>query len=200
MIFPKLHIEIERWKWNSEYQIYVSNLGNFKDLNKETVKPLIDQKGYMSVPTGNGKMLRAHRLVMLTWKPIANYEQMTVDHLDHNKRNNRVSNLEWITHEENQLRAFKDQVPVQKKVKISEYTLQHFYLCCNGIYFIDVEDVVNYMRTQCSAGAASLHKQGVTKIFQTLVNAYNNQNPEYVKNGFIKKSHKCELSIILKGE
>ena len=35
---------------------------------------------------------------------------MTVDHLDHNKRNNCISNLEWVTREENQERAQADIV------------------------------------------------------------------------------------------
>lgn len=32
-------------------------------------------------------------------------EQLTVDHLDHNKRNNSVDNLEWVTRAENMRRA-----------------------------------------------------------------------------------------------
>ena len=45
---------------------------------------------------------------MLTWEPIPNAEDLTVDHKDHNRRNNAVSNLEWVTREENLLRAEKD--------------------------------------------------------------------------------------------
>ena len=29
-IFPKIYFEIERWKWNDDYNMYVSNLGNLK--------------------------------------------------------------------------------------------------------------------------------------------------------------------------
>ena len=50
-------------------------------------------------------MKSAHRLVLLTWKPIPNAEDLTVDHLDHNKRNNKLSNLEWVTQKENSSRA-----------------------------------------------------------------------------------------------
>lgn len=45
---------------------------------------------------------------MLTWRPIPDAENLTVDHLDHNKRNNTVYNLEWVTLEENRTRAQED--------------------------------------------------------------------------------------------
>ena len=50
----------------------------------------------------------AHRMVMMTWRPTRDMESLTVDHLDHNKRNNAVSNLEWVTKEENKRRAAAD--------------------------------------------------------------------------------------------
>jgi hypothetical protein len=57
----------------------------------------------------------AHRLVMLTWRPTPDAENLTVDHLDHNKRNNALSNLEWVSYEENQERAKDDLVEVISK-------------------------------------------------------------------------------------
>ena len=50
---------------------------------------------------------------MLTWRPTANAELLTVDHLDHNKRNNALNNLEWVTLEENQRRAEADHIVVK---------------------------------------------------------------------------------------
>jgi hypothetical protein len=140
---------------------------------------------------------------MMTWKPIANADSMTVDHLDHNKRNNRLSNLEWVTEEENKRRAAEDLV--DQKIKVEKikfiptaYTLEHFYLCCNGLYFTESAEVLTYMRTQNPCVSAH-HRAGIDKAFQTLINAYNNQNPEYVAKGFMKKVHGCELSIVKKG-
>lgn len=49
---------------------------------------------------------------MLTWKPIPNAEELTVDHLDHNKRNNCLENLEWVSKIENQARAISDFVKI----------------------------------------------------------------------------------------
>ena len=104
IILPKLLLNIERWKWNEEYRIYVSNTGKFKNEYKKPMPILINQKGYITIKTLYGLKL-AHRLVMLTWNPIPNAEDLTVDHLDHNKRNNAVSNLEWVTKAENLSRA-----------------------------------------------------------------------------------------------
>ena len=82
---------------------------------------------------------------MLTWRPIPGAEDLTVDHLDHNKRNNALTNLEWVTREENLRRADEDhlddevaespvptvQVTVKKKKKkkskeIERGTIQRF--------------------------------------------------------------------------
>ena len=52
---------------------------------------------------------QAHRLVMLTFKPIPNAEgDLLLTIKNHNKRCNELNNLEWITREENQKRARAD--------------------------------------------------------------------------------------------
>lgn len=205
MIFPKLHIELERWKWNDEYGIWVSTFGNFKTDKKKDLKVKNSSGGYLCVKSYKvEKYVLAHRLVMKTWCPRADTDSMTVDHLDHNKRNNRLSNLEWVTYEENQRRAKEDQIekPKKKENKIkfvpTTYTLEHFYLCCNGLYFTEVEEVWTYMKTQDSNIGKGLFIN-IDKTFRTLLNAYNHQAPEYVANGFIKKNHGYELSIVKKG-
>lgn len=110
MIFPTLHIEFEKWKFNKEYGVWVSNFGNFKDIHKRPIpKKVYSQNGYVSVKTKHGNRM-AHRLVMYTWCPIEDREAFTVDHLDHNKRNNRVDNLEWVSQTENVMRAKDDIV------------------------------------------------------------------------------------------
>ena len=142
-ILPKIFLGIERWKWNKEYRVYVSNMGHFKDEHKENLPVKTTTSGYLNVKTRCGYKL-AHRLVMLTWRPIPGAEDLTVDHLDHNKRNNALTNLEWVTREENLRRADEDhlddevaespaptvQVTVKKKKKkrdeIERGTIQHF--------------------------------------------------------------------------
>ena len=110
-MLPNISLRIERWKFNKEYGVYVSTLGNFKDRHKRLIPVKINQSGYCMIKVeGTTPFKLAHRLVMLTWKPISNAEDLTVDHLDHNKRNNSLDNLEWVDYEENQLRARRDHI------------------------------------------------------------------------------------------
>lgn len=107
-ILPKINFKIEKWKYNKEYRVFVSTLGNFKDEHKKNMPIKINSStGYVVVNTPYG-IKQAHRLVMLTFKPIPNAEELTVDHLNHNKRDNSLSNLEWVTREENWARAKAD--------------------------------------------------------------------------------------------
>ena len=119
-IFPTFNFNIERWKWNKEYRVYVSNMGHFRDEYKALIPVKINQNGYCVVKTYLSNYVSAHRLVMITWCPTRDMENLTVDHLDHNKRNNAVTNLEWVSREENQQRAKEDYInvgPVIKNIK-----------------------------------------------------------------------------------
>jgi hypothetical protein len=115
ILLPKIHLEVEKWKFNKNYRLYVSNLGNFKDKTKETINLKVSAGGYLQVPVCNNKQgiikyIPAHRIVMETWCPRVNMwkDKLTVDHLDHNKRNNSYKNLEWVSLDENQRRATND--------------------------------------------------------------------------------------------
>lgn len=108
-IFPKFRFRWEKWKWNKEYRIYVSSYGNFKDEYKRNIPIKINNGGYVAIRVNNQLKL-AHRLVMLTFNPIPNAEDLTVDHLNHNKRDNSLYNLEWVSEKENKERANRDFV------------------------------------------------------------------------------------------
>ena len=109
-MFPTIKLNIERWKYNPTFELYVSNMGHVKNKSKADVAPKVMQNGYVVIHVGgsNPHWILLHRLVMLTWKPTPEAENLTVDHLDHNKRNNALSNLEWVTREENERRAAED--------------------------------------------------------------------------------------------
>lgn len=141
MMLPTIILRIERWKFNKDFGVYVSSQGNFKDRQKRRLPIRVNQNGYCMVKTECGLIL-AHRLVMFTWKPIPNAESLTVDHLNHNKRDNSVENLEWVTREENQLRAKNDFVRVEssKDKNVSNLTLAthcRFKNLSKGIEFED---------------------------------------------------------------
>lgn len=90
-----------------------------------------------------------HRLVMETWHPISNPEEMTVDHLDHNKRNNDIRNLEWVAEKENHKRA-ADDLLVEKEIALikTKETMKHpvYYIDCDsGKRFNDINNYVDYL-------------------------------------------------------
>ena len=74
--------------------------------NKQTmhVKSLrMDKYGYMRVTLyPSGKTYSIHKLVLSTFNPTNNGE-LQVNHLDGNKLNNNLSNLEWVTISEQSL-------------------------------------------------------------------------------------------------
>jgi hypothetical protein len=93
--------ELEIWLTTTVDPNYeVSNLGKIR--NKATKKELkcgVNRKGYVRVNL-RIKTYLVNRLVALAFIP--NPDNLPqVDHKDNDLRNNRVSNLAWITNEEN---------------------------------------------------------------------------------------------------
>lgn len=83
----------------------VSNLGRVRNKNKGNILKWIDNgKGYQSVKIYNssrpqGRRCLVHRLVLSTFNRID--IEMDVNHIDGNKTNNRLDNLEWVTKSDN---------------------------------------------------------------------------------------------------
>lgn len=72
---------------------------------KKYMKTSFDKDGYITVNLRNNQNgyshFAIHRLLMIAYKPILNMENMTVDHIDGNKYNNILENLQWVTASEN---------------------------------------------------------------------------------------------------
>ena len=119
-----IHIELEKWKLNKEYNLYVSTLGRVKDIKKKIIEPVINSCGYFVVKVDN-KVIAVHSLVMLTFKG-QRQEGMTIDHLNSNRRDNRLKNLEYVTQEENLNRANNKLLKsLQIRIALLLKTLHH---------------------------------------------------------------------------
>lgn len=108
----------EVWKDIKGYEGYyqISNFGNVRSLDrwvKDNGTPVFKQGmplspvkqsiGYLQVALNfKGKIQKKyiHRLVMEAFNPTDNPE-LEINHIDENKENNMITNLEWVTHKEN---------------------------------------------------------------------------------------------------
>lgn len=93
---------MERYKQIDEFPGYeVSNLGNVR--NRKTgriLKPRLNKKdGYGRVAL-NGKDRYVHRLVAGTFMD-GDHDGFEVNHIDGNKWNNNLANLEWCNRKDN---------------------------------------------------------------------------------------------------
>ena len=189
-ILPTLKLNIERWKWNSEFRVYVSNMGNFKDEHKKPIAIKIgSSSGYVKIKTPYG-IKSAHRLVMLTWKPIPNAEEMTVDHLDHNKRNNKLENLEWVDETENIARAKEDlyeeaAAPVEQKTQTTKKQVIHGRRIRTGKQtFENIDEAIAWMRKSGFLNDSYIKENIESKIANAIKNnkLYCGRKWKYVNN------------------
>lgn len=95
----------EIWKdiegYNGKYQ--VSNLGRVMHKTKGIMKTSSNSKGYHVIGLAKNGVKRhffVHRLVAQTFIPNQN-KHPQVNHIDEDKTNNRVDNLEWCTAKHN---------------------------------------------------------------------------------------------------
>lgn len=188
-MLPNISLRIERWKFNKDYGVYVSTLGNFKDRYKRRLPIKICASGYCRVKTEipAQQWTLAHRLVMLTWKPIPDAENLTVDHLNHNKRDNSLKNLEWVTREENQKRAAEDYLgDVSREKKIisifsSKVSFEEYRKAIMGLY-------VNGNLIPFSADAL---QERLNKYYDN----YPREKVERVINEFLMRKHQKSTKI-----
>lgn len=110
----------------------ISNLGNIKNtktwtgnmyIEKERkLKPTIYKNGYKNIVL-KGKHFSIHRLVAKTFIPNPN-NYPVVNHIDGNKLNNNVDNLEWCTYSHNEIEAYRIGIKNPKPTKsIVQYDL-----------------------------------------------------------------------------
>ena len=98
-------MEVVRYK----EKYLVSDKGDiFKENKKYTIKKkqATNKYGY-KVTKINGKQERVHRIVM---EAFHGKSDLTVDHIDGNKENNNLNNLEYVTQTENAKRFHDKKV------------------------------------------------------------------------------------------
>lgn len=99
----------EIWlKYSEEYSI--SNYGKVKNNKTEKVlNPRLNSKGYLRVRLF-GKEVFVHRMVAECFLPPSTKE--FINHINGNKKDNRLSNLEYCTASENMLHYYRVLKPL----------------------------------------------------------------------------------------
>jgi hypothetical protein len=97
--------EVEQWRVVDEAPSYeVSTLGNVRHIKRGHLNPIQGDEGYLDVNLcrlGDKKIRRrVHRLVLAAWIPNPE-EKPCVDHINRIRSDNRLENLRWVTHAEN---------------------------------------------------------------------------------------------------
>ena len=123
-------LELDNEIWKQIYienvgdkKYFVSNLGRFKNSSGIIMDNYkVNENGYIRVFIYN-KTYTLHRLIAFAFlENSENKEQ--VNHIDGNKLNNCVNNLEWVTNQENQIHKFKIGLGNNYTRKITQYDLE----------------------------------------------------------------------------
>ena len=91
---------------DSRYE--VSDLGRVRRLYKtrgpRILSPAPNDDGYLKLSLGRARQEYVHRLVAQAFHGTPNDPDMTVDHVDFDKRHNHARNLRWLTLAQNAAR------------------------------------------------------------------------------------------------
>ncbi len=139
---------------------FISNSGRIRSLKKGKERILVqvpNGRGYLSVClhyNNKGNSKRVHVLVaefFLNYKPNGN-TFYSVDHIDNDKNNNKVSNLQIITHSENISKQVKNKSG-HTGITISSKGSFYAYVSINNKYvhlgtFKKIEDAILARKTK----------------------------------------------------
>lgn len=100
--------------------------GCLHSVNGRILKPMSFGRGYLAVnlyKNNHRKLITIHRLVAITFIPNTNNYQQ-VNHIDENKHNNCVNNLEWCNCQyNNNYGRHKENASASRSVAVNQYTL-----------------------------------------------------------------------------
>lgn len=104
----------------------ISTNGKVYSLKRKKIKRIdTNRHGYERVnlfKNGRGKHFLVHRLVAQAFIPNPNNYSF-VNHIDGNKLNNDVNNLEWCTWSQNMIHAYSHGLVKHLTTKVIQYTL-----------------------------------------------------------------------------
>lgn len=192
----------EIWKDIQNYEGYyqISNLGNVKSLHygskvnnpnwdklpSHLLKQKVSTSGYLRVELYKQKSRKCfyvHRLVASMFIPNP-LNKPEVNHIDGNKLNNCVDNLEWTTISENQIHAIKNGL---RKSSPMLGKIGHLSPCSKPVIQYDLQG--NFIKLWlCGSDAARNLSMSATSISLCATNKHKTANGyiwRYVTNDYI---------------
>lgn len=109
----------EIWKDIPGYEgLYqASSIGRIRNYRLKVLKPNLVKSGYYHITLSSSsipKTYRLHRIIGYAFIP-QECGKPQINHINGIKTDNRVENLEWCTHSENQLHSYKNGLNVPKR-------------------------------------------------------------------------------------
>ena len=168
---------MEEWKkvvyQGKEYPYTISSQGRLKNNKGQILKQMdwsCGYKMYKLCDKGFSTRVLVHRLVAITFIPVdGDTSILQVNHIDGNKANNAVDNLEWMTQKENIIHASENGIH-------------------NGIAYQEVEVFFNkklfgiYPSINSVSAATGVNPGNISEII--------NKNKRYSPKGFSFKKLK----------
>ena len=129
VVFKELPLDLNgyesKYKITNDGRVYSEYLGDF-------IKPFYSKGGYVRVKLNYGdrsKKVMMHRLVALAFIPNPENKPQ-VDHINRNRADNRVENLQWVTAKENsQLAVERGSKDSMKYIFINKKTIASIMSC-----------------------------------------------------------------------
>lgn len=117
-------------------RVWSINIGKFGGLMKQ----FLNHKGYPHIQAKRNNMgpvdISIHRIEMILFKWIPGYENLEVNHIDGDKTNNDINNLEWVTPSQNVIHAYQTGLKhklIGEECPFSKYTEEQIHRLCQGI-------------------------------------------------------------------
>lgn len=162
-------------KYELKFPYWVTEDGQvYSERTKKFLSPQLDKNGYQKVQMMSTDGVRhrysVHRLVLENFNPVENMENLQVNHIDGNKQNNSLDNLEWVTCKENINHAIEHNLRarINGSAKLTEEQVIEIYQrCLNGETNIEIGKIFH------------IHPDSVGKIrnkksWKNLLNKYFN--------------------------